>query len=107
MADRFELGREIGRDGRFERQKSVFRSRVTADGSSGFPAEAGRYHLYVALACPWSHRVVIARRLKGLEQAVGISYADPTRATSISSPASRRRSRWTRSSATTSRPTTS
>jgi putative glutathione S-transferase len=52
---------------------------VTADGSSGHPAEAGRYHLYVALACPWSHRVVIARRLKGLEEAIGISYADPFR----------------------------
>jgi putative glutathione S-transferase len=79
MADRFELGREIGRDGRFERQASVFRGWVTADGSSGHPAEAGRYHLYVALACPWSHRVVIARRLKGLEEAIGISYADPFR----------------------------
>ena len=79
MADRFELGREIGKDGRFERQDSAFRGWVTADGSSGFPAEAGRYHLYVALACPWSHRAVIARRLKGLEEAIGISYADPFR----------------------------
>jgi glutathionyl-hydroquinone reductase len=79
MADRFELGREIGRDGRFERQQSAFRSWVTEDGSSGFPAEAGRYHLYVSLACPWSHRAVIARRLKGLEETIGISYADPFR----------------------------
>ena len=79
MTDRFALGREITRDGRFERQESAFRGRVTADGSSGFPAEAGRYHLYVALACPWSHRALIARRLKGLEEAVGISYADPFR----------------------------
>ena len=79
MADRFELGREIAADGRFQRQESAFRGWVTKDGSSGFPAAAGRYHLYVALACPWSHRTVIARRLKGLEETIGISYADPFR----------------------------
>jgi len=79
MADRFELGREIAKDGHFVRQASAFRRWVTADGSSGFPAEAGRYHLYVSLACPWSHRAVIARRLKGLEEAVGIAYVDPFR----------------------------
>ncbi len=79
MADRFELGREIAADGRFQRQESAFRGWVTKDGSSGFPAAAGRYHLYVALACPWSHRTVIARHLKGLEETIGISYADPFR----------------------------
>jgi putative glutathione S-transferase len=79
MTEVFALGREIAADGRFERQQSVFRGRVTDDGSSGFAAEAGRYHLYVSLACPWSHRVVIARRLKGLEEAIGVSYADPFR----------------------------
>lgn len=42
--------------GQFVRQTSSFRERITADGSSGFPAEAGRYHLYVARACPWCHR---------------------------------------------------
>jgi putative glutathione S-transferase len=42
--------------GAFVRQESPFRDRVTADGSSGFPAAAGRYHLYVSLACPWAHR---------------------------------------------------
>jgi putative glutathione S-transferase len=52
---------------------------VTADGSSGFPAASGRYHLYVAGACPWSQRVVIGRRLKGLERAISISHADPYR----------------------------
>ena len=40
---------------------------MTADGSSGFRAEPGRYHLYVSLACPWAHRTIIVRRLKGLE----------------------------------------
>jgi len=78
-AGSFALGREVADDGRFVRQESVFRRWVTADGSSGFPAEAGRYHLYVCLACPWSHRAVIARVVKGLEQVVSISYADPFR----------------------------
>jgi putative glutathione S-transferase len=59
--------------GAFVRKDSSFRGRVTADSSSGFPAAAGRYHLYVSLACPWAHRTLIARRLKGLEDAVGVS----------------------------------
>ncbi|HEY0128440.1 MAG TPA: glutathione S-transferase family protein [Rubrobacteraceae bacterium] len=60
-------------DGRFVRSATSFRDWITADGSSGFPAEAGRYHLYVAWACPWAHRTAILRKLKGLEEAVGIS----------------------------------
>ena len=60
-------------DGRFVRQATSFRDWVTADGSSGFPAEAGRYHLYIAWACPWAHRTAIMRRLKGLEGTVGLS----------------------------------
>ncbi len=63
--------------GRFQRQQSSFRNRVTADGSSGFPAEAGRYHLYVAAACPWAHRTLIVRRLKGLEDAISVAVVDP------------------------------
>jgi putative glutathione S-transferase len=65
--------------GRFERAQSSFRSWVTADGGpgptgqGGFPAERGRYHLYVNLACPWAHRTLIMRRLKGLEDAVSLS----------------------------------
>jgi putative glutathione S-transferase len=59
--------------GAFERQEAKFR------GWAEFPAEAGRYHLYVALACPWSHRAVIAHKLKGLEHSVGISYLHPYR----------------------------
>ncbi len=70
---------ERGRDGRFHRQASRFRDWVTADGSSGFPAATGRYHLYVSLACPWAHRTVILRRLKGLEPAIGMSIVDPIR----------------------------
>ncbi|MEJ7797716.1 MAG: glutathione S-transferase family protein, partial [Solirubrobacteraceae bacterium] len=65
--------------GRFERQTSAFREWVTADGSSRYPAEAGRYHLYVSLACPWAHRTVIVRELKGLRDAIGMSIVDPIR----------------------------
>ncbi len=63
--------------GRFKRSSTQFRDWITADGSSGFPAEAGRYHLYVSLACPWAHRSLIFRRLKGLEDAIGLSVVDP------------------------------
>jgi putative glutathione S-transferase len=68
-----------GSAGRFVRQDSRFRDWVTADGSSGYPAEAGRYHLYVSLACPWAHRAVIVRKLKGLDDAIGMSVVDPHR----------------------------
>ena len=60
-------------DGRFVRPATSFRNWITADSSSGFPAQAGRYHLYVAWACPWAHRTAILRKLKGLEEAVGLS----------------------------------
>jgi len=63
--------------GAFKREDSAFRGRVTADGSSGFPAEAGRYHLFVSLACPWAHRTLIFRALKGLEKAISVSVVDP------------------------------
>ena len=68
--------------GQFERFESTFRNWVTADGSAGpngsdgFPAEAGRYHLYVSYSCPWAHRTLIYRKLKGLEDAVTVSIAD-------------------------------
>jgi putative glutathione S-transferase len=66
-------------DGRFVRQGDAFREWVTRDGSSGFPAEAKRYHLYVSLACPWAHRTIIVRALKGLADAVGMTVVDPVR----------------------------
>ncbi len=59
--------------GRFQRQESQFRYEVTADGASGFKAEPGRYHLYVSLACPWAHRTLIFRKLKGLEDVISLS----------------------------------
>jgi putative glutathione S-transferase len=63
--------------GRFVRQDSAFRSWVRADGSSPHRPEAGRYHLYVSLACPWAHRTLIFRKLKRLEAAISVSVVDP------------------------------
>jgi putative glutathione S-transferase len=63
--------------GEFVRSEAAFRDRVTADGSSGFRAEPGRYHLYVSLACPWAHRTLIFRKLKGLEEAISVSVVEP------------------------------
>lgn len=81
VADRV-MGAELA-SGEFKRQQSRFRDWVGLDPRSGrqggFPVEPGRYHLYVALACPWSHRAVIVRELVGLGEAVGISYAAPYR----------------------------
>jgi len=62
---------------RAEERKRVFRSAVTADGSSGFMAEPDRYHLYVSYACPWAHRTILYRRLKGLEDVIGMSVLHP------------------------------
>lgn len=63
--------------GRFMRNPTQFRNWVSADGSTGFKAESGRYHLYVSLACPWAHRTLIMRKLKGLEEAISLSIVDP------------------------------
>lgn len=63
--------------GRFERKDSAFRNQVTTNGSSGFKAEKGRYHLYVSLACPWAHRALIFRKLKKLEDVISLSIVDP------------------------------
>ena len=69
--------------GQFERSKAQFRNFVTADGSpgptgqGGFKAEAGRYHLYVSLACPWAHRTLIFRALKGLTDLITVSIVHP------------------------------
>jgi len=71
------------KDGHFIRPSTSFRNFVTADGSAGpsgeggFPADAGRYHLYISLACPWAHRTLIFRSLKKLENAISVSVAEP------------------------------
>jgi putative glutathione S-transferase len=61
--------------GRFERVDSKFRGWITADGSSGFKAEPGRYHLYVAHNCPWAYRAMMYRKLKGLDGMISMSVA--------------------------------
>lgn len=63
--------------GQYVREPSKFRHRVTADGSSGFGAERGRYHLYVAYHCPWAWRTMLYRRLKGLEDVISMTVAIP------------------------------
>jgi putative glutathione S-transferase len=63
--------------GEFVRPASTLRNGITADGSSGYRAEAGRYHLYVSLACPWAHRALIFRKLKRLEDAITVSVVEP------------------------------
>ncbi|XP_033740538.1 glutathionyl-hydroquinone reductase YqjG-like [Pecten maximus] len=62
--------------GEFVRTKSVFRDWITADGSSAYKSESGRYHLYASLACPWAHRALAVRKLKGLEQAISYDVVD-------------------------------
>ncbi|WP_286221874.1 glutathione S-transferase family protein [Marinobacter apostichopi] len=69
--------------GKFEREAARFRNWVTADGTpgpqgeGGFQAESGRYHLYVSMACPWAHRTLIFRKLKGLEPHIAVSVVHP------------------------------
>lgn len=79
MEIRAQFPNEQSPGGEFTRQADAFRGWVTADGSSGYPAEAGRYHLYVSWACPWAHRTIIVRALKRLEGTIGMTVVDPIR----------------------------
>lgn len=72
-----ELPQEVGTGGDFRRVESRFRDRITADGSSGYQAEAGRYHLYLAHSCPWAHRVLLFLVLKGLIGKISVALAIP------------------------------
>ncbi len=63
--------------GAFVRPETQFRDWVKADGSTSYQPEAGRYHLFVSLACPWAHRTLIVRALKGLNEVIGVSVVDP------------------------------
>ena len=74
-----QFPQEQSADGAFVRQEDQFDGYVRADGSSGFPAVAGRYELYVSLACPWAHRTIIVRKLKKLEEAIPMTVVDPIR----------------------------
>jgi len=67
-------GKWASKDGKFHRSESQFRDSI---GSDTFPAEADRYHLYICLACPWAHRTLIFRKLKGLEHLVGVTSVHP------------------------------
>jgi putative glutathione S-transferase len=70
---------EQSETGEFQRQADAFRQWISNDRSTSYPAAAGRYHLYVSLACPWASRTVIFRKLKGLEGAIGMTVVDPLR----------------------------
>ena len=70
---------EQSKTGEFNRQEDAFRDWVKRDGSTAYPPARGRYHLYVSLACPWAHRTIILRQLKGLEEVIGMTVVDPIR----------------------------
>src|SRR5437588_2574081 len=74
-----QFSSEISDSGEFQRQEDAFRKWISSDGSTSYPGAAGRYHLYVSLACPWAHRTIIFRKLKGLEEAIGMTVVDPVR----------------------------
>ncbi|GAB4269423.1 MAG: hypothetical protein Kow0013_20980 [Pararhodobacter sp.] len=73
----------LAKSGDFRRAQSVYRNWITPDGApgpsgkGGFAAESGRYHLYVSYACPWAHRTLIFRQLKGLVPHIGVSVVHP------------------------------
>ena len=66
-------------DGEFDRQETSFRDRIRDDPDADFPAESGRYHVYISRACPWAHRVALTRRLNGLTDDVSLSLVDAER----------------------------
>lgn len=78
MTDKVQFPDEHA-DGEFVRQDDVFHAWVSAKFGAEYPVEAGRYHLYVSYACPWAHRTIIVRMLRGLEDAVGMTVVDPIR----------------------------
>jgi glutathionyl-hydroquinone reductase len=74
-----QFEKEQSESGEFQRQEDAFREWISNDGSTSYPAVAGRYHLYVSLACPWASRTVIFRELKGLQNVIGMTVVDPIR----------------------------
>jgi glutathionyl-hydroquinone reductase len=79
METKAQFAHEQSVSGEFQRQEDAFRDWISADGSTAYPAVAGRYHLYVSLACPWASRTVIVRHLQGLENVIGMTVVDPVR----------------------------
>ena len=74
-----QFAAETTESGEFQRQEDAFRDWISNDESTSYPAMAGRYHLYFSLACPWASRTVIFRKLKGLEEVIGMTIVDPIR----------------------------
>jgi len=74
-----QFASETSDAGEFHRQEDAFREWISVDGSTPYPAAAGRYHLYISLACPWASRTLIVRNLKGLQEAIGLTVVDPVR----------------------------
>jgi putative glutathione S-transferase len=70
---------EQSKTGEWNRQEDAFCDWVKRDGSTPYPPARDRYHLYVSLACPWAHRTIILRQLKGLEEVIGMTVVDPIR----------------------------
>lgn len=79
MTTQAQFPDEQSEEGEFQRQEDAFRDWISTDGSTEYPAEPGRYHLYVSLACPWASRTVIVRHLLGLEDTIGMTVVDPIR----------------------------
>ncbi len=77
---RTDAGEMTNREGKFERQSTTFRNWIRDESDVRFQPESGRYHLYVSYACPWAHRTLLVRALKGLEDAISVDVVDPFRA---------------------------
>ena len=77
---RTDAYKSTNEDGEFERQETTFRNWISEDPDARFQPESGRYHLYVSYACPWAHRTLLVRALKGLEDAITVDVVDPFRA---------------------------
>ena len=79
MSASAQFPEEQSGEGEFQRQEDAFRDFVSADDSTPYRAQPGRYHLYISWACPWASRTAIVRKLKGLEDAIGMTVVDPVR----------------------------
>src|SRR4051794_4037318 len=79
MSAKAQFPEEQSEGGEFQRQEDAFRDWITTDGKSPFPAVAGRYHLYISLACPWASRTLIVRDVRGLQEVIGVTVVDPVR----------------------------
>jgi putative glutathione S-transferase len=79
VTTRSQFPSEQSKSGEFKRQEDAFREWIRADGSTPYPPESGRYHLYVSYACPWAHRTLIVRQLLTLDADISMTVVDPVR----------------------------